>query len=352
MKQVQNKFKFKGQKEKLKFYIFNTILKENKLPKDVPYNVISYYIKPAIIAGIIQKKGYGVYEFTDKNKFKTSSNFNLRQVPPIYKDLKFEVVDKLGTMKKSKIIRQNGLIVSFFIRSVEKWENRKNILQNIEYKNIGINQSGISLNYKGYKINMYPKKIIIYQPKNKCILETTAQEGFNIAFYAMEEVFISFCTKFNISYLHAGTVKFSINRQHYGKINDKLSNYYASQGKNIQIKAKDNKVWLISDKSFLPSELETVNPESSIKDMDKVLMPFFNDLREYYIKTGETLILSDFLKILAMRANQDLMYAENIKNHLEAIQEIKIGVHDLSKGVHDLTKAVKELYDLKAGQNS
>jgi len=122
-------------------------------------------------------------------------------------------------------------------------------------------------------------------------------------------------------------------QSHYAETNNEL----ARTEKHIRITAKeDNKSWLIADFSHNIPEIETIHPKTAQRDMGEILHPFFNDMREYKAKTGETLLLSDIAKIQS-QTNENLnLYAENIKSHIAAIKQ-------LGDSVQELTTIVKEL---------
>ena len=89
-KQVQ-----KTSSKKLKLYIISTINTQKKLPANIPKNKCNYHLKPFLKAGLVEKKGYGVWELTKKGQ----AYFDLNKIEPLGYDTSF----KVGKLKKPKI---------------------------------------------------------------------------------------------------------------------------------------------------------------------------------------------------------------------------------------------------------
>lgn len=94
----------------------------------------------------------------------------------------------------------------------------------------------------------------------------------------------------------------------YAETDNELAKNAIKEHDKVRVVGSDGKVWLLIDNSFGFKECETVHPKDSKQDMQDVVQPFFNDLRE-----NEYIPLSEISKSLAM----------------------------VSKQIHDLTHAVK-----------
>jgi len=69
-------------------------------------------------------------------------------------------------------------------------------------------------------------------------------------------------------------------KAHYSEMNNELAKDMNNKKEKLMITAEeDGKNWLSIDNSFNLDEMETIHPETSKEDMDKI-KPFFNDLRE------------------------------------------------------------------------
>lgn len=81
---------------------------------------------------------------------------------------------------------------------------------------------------------------------------------------------------------------------HYAEVGNELAVDCKLSGDKIQIfGVGDRRLWCLVDDSFGLEELEAVHPERSRLDMEEVVRPFFNDLRE-----NRPLLLSDLNKVL------------------------------------------------------
>jgi len=132
-------------------------------------------------------------------------------------------------------------------------------------------------------------------------------------------------------------------RSHYAHIDDEFSKDVQEKGERISFKTTDDgKVWLLADNSHGLHELETIHPETAESDMDAVVMPFMNDLRDFQRSEGFVPKPSEMWRGLAQ--NQAAMndfrdkglvpLTEQIRLHLSVMQEIKQGVRDLSSAVN------------------
>ena len=67
---------------------------------------------------------------------------------------------------------------------------------------------------------------------------------------------------------------------HYSEINNGLAKECNVNKDKIKVYSEQGKLWFLIDNSFNLDEAETINPETSKKDMENVVAPFFNDLRD------------------------------------------------------------------------
>lgn len=93
---------------------------------------------------------------------------------------------------------------------------------------------------------------------------------------------------------------------HYAEEGNELAEECIINHERVKIYTKDDgKLWFLLDDSFNLKESETVHPETSKQDMEDVLNPFFNDLREIYQENKEIPKMSDVLKLIKEATEQN-----------------------------------------------
>ena len=125
--------------------------------------------------------------------------------------------------------------------------------------------------------------------------------------------------------------------QHYAEINNELSEECERTGDKIRVfGGEDGKLWFVIDNSLNLREAETVHPQDAGYDMQNVILPFFNDLREH----PDTPVPSAlFEKLMGIATNHALTlsvqdaYAEQIKKHLVVQERTLDALDKIGKGV-------------------
>jgi len=79
-----------------------------------------------------------------------------------------------------------------------------------------------------------------------------------------------------------------VKKGHFAEINNELAREVDFAGEKFSIKGVDGKTWLLIDNSFNLHELETIHPEFSKDDMEKI-KPFFDDLRANPVTMSEVM---------------------------------------------------------------
>jgi hypothetical protein len=280
------------------FSIVEYIKLNSKLPSmSISKQARNKYISKLKRAGILIKLGYGVWG-VDDDKWE--------QFSFISKVIKQKEVNSTPNTSKqhlskkftSKDIRGHGFIITFEIPKIAGWYKREQFFKSkdIEYKKVGLNDSGIRVIVRDHKIQLYKKSIVIYSPSHLSYFSDTAEESYKYAIYDLQQILKQLEKLMQTSFKIDGTYKFRVSRQHYGKINDSLSKMYKRNGERLYV-ANDKGVWLITDNSLNMNETETTHKITAQKDMDKIVIPFFNDLKDHYETTGETLTISKLMKI-------------------------------------------------------
>ena len=315
--------------EKVYFSIIEYVRLNNKLPTmGMSKQARNKYITKLKRSGILIKLGYATWgidndkveqlKFIDKVVRKKEVNLTLKGST--------QRLAKKFTSLKDK--RGHGFIITFEIPRIAGWYKREEFFkkQKIEYKKVGIRGSGVRIVIKDHKIQLYKKSIVIYTPSHLSYFSETAKESYKYAIYDIQQILKRVENLLQVSFKIDGTYKFKVSRQHYGKVNDSIANMYKRNGERLYV-ANNKGVWLITDNSLNMSETETVNKETAQTDMDKVIVPFLNGLKEHYEKTGEAFTVTALMQMQYTQFKTQQQTGRNIEEIAETLRKItkKIG---------------------------
>jgi hypothetical protein len=276
-----------GYKNNLNLYVVSYVFENGKLPTtSMKKSTFQYHLNKLKSDGVLFKKGYGVWS-VDKDKFEA---------------LCFQKeVQKQG--RGYQTIRGHGFHWKLSIPSIVNWVKREEYLKK---KLMYYNQNRIKgqrIIIKGYKIWLFDTSIIIYNPRNKSFFEESAKGSYQEALRDILTIIEQIESKLQISFKINQKYMLKPSKQHYAHIENELAKEYNDNKKKLYIKYNEQG-WLLIDKSLGVNELETIHSKTAISDMDKVLTPFFNDLKEHREKTGESLTISGLLKVIYAQQEQ------------------------------------------------
>ena len=115
---------------------------------------------------------------------------------------------------------------------------------------------------------------------NKSYLSDTAKGSKSYALYHLERYINQLEGLFKTSLRINGKYKFQVDRNHYSRLNCMLAKQFRKDGTRIKVYDNNGELWLITDYSLNIDETETVNKKTATKDMDNVINPFLNDLKD------------------------------------------------------------------------
>lgn len=305
--------------------IIQYIQLHGKLPTDMgSKQKLNYYIRNLKLNRVIVKKGYSVWEVKE------------------VKNLKSKQVKTLSGVTKN--IRGHGFVLRVRIPKITNWHNREEYLKSreISYTVSKANWKGYKIILNNFKIWLHDNSIIIYCPKGKSFFEATAEESQNLALYYFEQLLIKIENLLGINLKINKQYQFRIARQHFAKIKDALAHQMNKDQQKIFCYL-NNERWLVIDHSDGIDELEAVKKDSAVVDMDRVIVPFMNDLKANYDKTGELILSSEVLnminKIIHIQSTDRGIMSDlsvNIKTHMEVLNGIKQAVNDLAEQVRKI----------------
>jgi len=302
------------------------IAKKYKMSKQA----IHWYTEKLKQNNLIKKVAYGVWEINEKE---VKEHLKVGNATP-YKTFTSSCGDF------SKQIRGHGFSFKVRIPKLRNWENREKYLtEKIKFKNIGLHNSIQSITIKKYKIWLCKKSIIVYAPKSKSYFTNTAKESKLQAIADLKYILNKLEGFLKVSMQINGKYVFKVSRQHYAKINDELAEHYNRNKNKLAIEGYDGQ-WFLIDNSFNLNEAECVHPAKAQEDMDEVIHPFLNQLRETKLMPNQ--IIGNFNNInntLDRFSNEAVNpLTAQIKLHLDVMHEIKDGIKLWNQNLEKLNR--------------
>lgn len=276
---------------------------------DIPKTTLQYTVDKLKKLGCIEKVGYGVWSY----------------IKPLKKYEKVPRGSTRGNTKKvrtsSKEIRGHAYIWKVKFEKKLDWNNLvkqyKKKTFTFQYLNSGIPRTI----FRGRKIWLTKSGLIIYEPLD--FYGRSSFETKGMAVFELDQLVKLFLIEIGDK---PRPYKFTTSREHYGMIKNELARQYNDRKEKMVIRTEEGTAWLWIDDSKELGELETNEPVVSRQVQD-----FWNDHKKTKFEVKPSFILNTMAGI---QQNQQL-FSENIKTHIQAIQ-------DLGKGVDRLTKLVEK----------
>jgi len=283
-------------------------------------NAIQYYLNNMRSNGLIEKTGYGVWSIKKPWEEPQKST----QVTP--EKLRVDNLRLLPDM-----VRGHAFMFRIKLPKLNNWDKRELFFEkeNLAFKKLNIPGGGQSFVYKGKKIWVTSKSLIIFEKSS--YLANTAALAKSSAIFDLQRILIDLENLFHANFKLGGQYKFKVSRQHYALVKNALAKQYDQEGKRLNIYS-ENGLWFVIDNSFNLHEAETIHPESADLDNKKV-QDFFNGIKKFENFTPEFVVNS----IAGVSENQAL-YARNIESHISAIQALGIGVEKQTALLEELKR--------------
>lgn len=265
------------------------IFKELNLKKQT----LQYYLTNLKKKGIIQKKGYGVWEVKDFN----SNTLNL----------------------KPKLIRGHAFIWTIKLPlETRGWEERLNRLK-IPYKLIRGQTPRIYLGKK--KVWLGKKTITLYEPNS--FYGQNAIESRKYAVFTLLEDLKSLEKKLQFK---LGNYVFSPSREHFALIKNDLAKQCNKEGDKIVVRDY-NGDWLWVDASDGIGELETGNHNALVNNMG--VQKWWNDMKQTKFEVTPSFILNSLGQMIQVQQ----MNADNIVKHQKVLDEMLITLKKIQENL-------------------
>lgn len=312
MKKSKKEVSMRPYKKRSKKVILHLIISEikkgnnpSKISKE--YNIkpqtLNYYLRQLKQNRIIEKQFYGVW-----------------------KVLK-EVSKSTKAHKNSKQIRGHAFNWKVRFKQEINWKRRLEI-NKIKYQLIGINNSTPRIIFNNKKIWLTKTGLVIYEPQSFFSQSSFTSKG--MAVWELDKTIKMLGRHLKID---LGVYQFTTSREHYGMIKNELARQYNDKKEKLFIR-DDNGIWMWIDDSHSLNELETNKPKNS-----RGVQKWYNDHKKHNFKVTPSFVLNTMNGI---QQNQ-LIFAENMESHINAIKILGKEVKGLSRTIKGLKKDKQNL---------
>ena len=177
--------------------------------------------------------------------------------------------------------------------------------------------------FDGNTVRLYNKSIEVYCSKS--FFGDSVQKVTVDSSKYINRLFLRLENEFKIIIVKDRVQNIKIVQAHYSEVNNGLAKDCNVNKDKINVYASDGRLWFLIDNSFNLNEAETVNPKTSKSDMETVVSPFFNDLRD-----NELVTMSQIKKMLfvIVKENKETVIGLNtvvqlLKNQMQPMSETK-----------------------------
>jgi hypothetical protein len=287
---------------------------------------ISYYLKQLKASGSIRKVGYGVWEATEK-------------IPEQVTKIKVCSLNKFDNFVTSLPIRGHAFVFHLRIPKINGWKKRTIFLEKkgIHFKQIKEHTQRII--FRGHKMWLSDKSITVYCPKGKSYFGNSARETEDYSIFEFKQLVQGIESLFNVSFLINKRYVFRVSRHHFSRVRDALAVQCDSEKQKINIKLENG--WFHIDNSYQLHEAETEGKKAKFY-MDERYACFIRDLMEM----KEKFLPSQAIDMIGKVTANQLVFAENQRSHIKAVQDLSKGVEKFNEQIGLLVEFLKN-----GGQN-
>lgn len=212
-----------------------------------------------------------------------------------------------------------------------------------------------TINIDGNTIRLYKNSIEIYSGQS--FYADTAHKATVRSFQYWNRLFARLENDLNLILVKPRSQNIKLVNQHYAEINNELAEECEKKADKIRVYTTDEgKLWFVIDNSFNLHEAETQG-KTSKQDMDEVVRPFFNDLRDNSPPVPSTIwnVLAQNIEISSSNAQAIQAYAtipekyndsinalnEQIQLHLGVMHKIEQGISEFRNSVDNFSKSIR-----------
>ena len=157
--------------------------------------------------------------------------------------------------------------------------NVKILFKDHRYKEL-VEKKGNTIFVDGNTIRLYRDSLEIYGVKS--FFADDPQKATSKAFSYWSHFFVKLENDLKIIIMKQRSQNIRLVKSEYAEIGNEFAKSCKDQSDKIRVYTRDDgKLWFHIDNSFNLHEAETTHPQTSKGDMQEVVQPFFNDLRDH-----------------------------------------------------------------------
>lgn len=293
---------------------------------------LNYYVSRLKELGILEKKGYGTWAVNEAKFSKNIKYIEVKKGTRVGNAKQVKEVKKVPK-KNNKKIRGHGYVYTYPLPKIKGWSEREAWLskKGISYKKIPQGaRIKVCVGNDSFKIWLCRNSLVLYFRKDMSFWGDSAEEAYVRSFHVAKKLVSKVSSLLDVDLRVDGKYEFRVNcvRNHYAEVQNELAKQANGEKQKVQVYDKNGKLWLLIDDSLGLDEIETVNPKTARRDMDGVVLPFFNDLRDNWEKC---MLPSEVTSALSgvVQAQHDITashkyFAKNMESHVTAIQTLSL----------------------------
>lgn len=275
---------------------------------------LNYYIRCLKNEGFIIKKGRGWYEVVKSSEKMTKHGKHLRA------DM-IRGHAYVWTLNLPKEMQELG----------SGWANRIKKLEEkgINYNLVGALKTTPRIKVLGRKIWLCNSHLRIYDKEKASYYGNNAFESRRSALLTLLEIVQVLENKLGFNFK---PLDFTFEKEHYALIKNDLAKECNTKGEIIRISDEKGEWLLIDDSLGKGGELE--NTGKSAFPVSPKMQNWWNDQK----KTNFEVTPTKTLEMINQVTQNQIMFAQNIESHIQAIKDISLAVNKLTQKVEELKK--------------
>lgn len=292
---------------------------------DINKKTLQDYLRELKKLGIIEKKGYGVWEVNQARK----RSLNLTNT---HSNKKAQTSPQTSPQKE---IRGHAFIWKIeFVdpidwgKSINRYSKKKLTFQLMKHNKI------LRTIFKGRKIWLGVKGLTIYEP-----IDFMGKSSFEVkgkAVFEMDLIIRDLLRELGVKFR---PYRFTTSREHYGIIKNELARQHNDRKEKMLIRSEDGTLWMWIDDSKGLGELENEKP-----NINRQVQNFWNNHKKHEFGVDADFVLKGMAKLTAAQvegSRQLAKYEEQNKEHLALIQEYREESRGNTKLIQALLKKLE-----------
>jgi len=179
---------------------------------------------------------------------------------------------------------RSGFITSKGIKNAKRLHGQQFVIEIIHkgrhYEQIR-KKKGTRYKLDKNQIVLNNNNIEIYADKDISFFGETARQAVSNSIDYWDNLLIKIENDLDLLLVKDRRLNWKEVKLHIAELDNELAKDAYKKKQKIRVKAtEDGKTWLVCDFSRKRHEAETQHPETAVHDMDEVVAPFFNDLRD------------------------------------------------------------------------